>query len=167
MMLSYFHICDQVLAGSDNGMLRLYDISNNSPKSADSCYDGDFTTSDKFEQLTSVHINSTDELLLVSGYTRNIAMYDMVAGKRLQLFSNLHEEPINVAKFSNLSPYMFATSSFDHDVKMWDIRQRMDRPCYTATSSRGNVMVCFSPDDHYLLVSAVDNEVASYVSFQL
>ncbi|KMT09786.1 hypothetical protein BVRB_6g127660 [Beta vulgaris subsp. vulgaris] len=154
----------KVLAGSDNGMLRLYDISNNSPKSADSCYDGDFTTSDKFEQLTSVHINSTDELLLVSGYTRNIAMYDMVAGKRLQLFSNLHEEPINVAKFSNLSPYMFATSSFDHDVKMWDIRQRMDRPCYTATSSRGNVMVCFSPDDHYLLVSAVDNEVKQLLS---
>ncbi|CAL8989260.1 unnamed protein product [Prunus brigantina] len=33
------------------------------------------------------------------------------------------------------------------------------RPCYTSSSSRGNVMVCFSPDDHYLLVSAVDNEV--------
>ncbi|EOX91603.1 Transducin family protein / WD-40 repeat family protein isoform 2 [Theobroma cacao] len=31
--------------------------------------------------------------------------------------------------------------------------------CYTASSSRGNVMVCFSPDDLYLLVSAIDNEV--------
>ncbi|KAL0334931.1 UNVERIFIED_CONTAM: hypothetical protein Sradi_4705000 [Sesamum radiatum] len=45
------------------------------------------------------------------------------------------------------------------DVKMWDIRQKPNQPCYTASSSRGNVMVCFSPDDHYLLVSAVDNEV--------
>ncbi|KAL2906467.1 DNA damage-binding protein 2 [Bienertia sinuspersici] len=149
----------KVLAGSDNGMLKLYDISNSSAKGGDSYYGGDFTSADKFEQLTSVHINSTDELLLVSGYTQNVAMYDMVAGKRLHLFNNLHEEPINVAKFSHLSPFMFATSSFDHDVKMWDIRQRMLRPCYTATSSRGNVMVCFSPDDRYLLVSAVDNEV--------
>ncbi|KAL2906466.1 DNA damage-binding protein 2 [Bienertia sinuspersici] len=149
----------KVLAGSDNGILRLYDISNSSAKGGDSYYGGDFTSADKFEQLTSVHINSTDELLLVSGYTQNVAMYDMVAGKRLHLFNNLHEEPINVAKFSHLSPFMFATSSFDHDVKMWDIRQRMLRPCYTATSSRGNVMVCFSPDDRYLLVSAVDNEV--------
>lgn len=149
----------KVLAGSDNGMLRLYDIGYSSAKGADSCYSSDFTTSDKFEQLTSVHINSMDELFLVSGYTRNVAMYDMVTGKRLHLFSDLHQEPINVAKFSHLSPFMFATSSFDHDVKMWDIRQRMVQPCYTATSSRGNVMVCFSPDDHYLLVSAVDNEV--------
>ncbi|XP_057543686.1 protein DWD HYPERSENSITIVE TO UV-B 1-like [Amaranthus tricolor] len=149
----------KVLAGSDNGTLRLYDISNTSPKGAYSCYGGDFTTCDKFNQLTSVHINSTDELLLVSGYTRNVAMYDMVTGKRLQLFNDLHQEPINVAKFSHLSPNMFATSSFDHHVKMWDIRQKMDRPCYTATSSRGNVMVCFSPDDYYLLVSSIDNEV--------
>ncbi|XP_021714404.1 uncharacterized protein LOC110682379 isoform X2 [Chenopodium quinoa] len=149
----------KVLAGSDNGLLRLYDISNTSAKGADSCYDRVFNASDKFEQLTSVHINSTDEMLLVSGYTRNVAMYDMVTGKRSQLFGDLHQEPINVAKFSHLSPFMFATSSFDHDVKMWDIRQKMVRPCYTATSSRGNVMVCFSPDDQYLLVSAVDNEV--------
>ncbi|KAL4615285.1 hypothetical protein ACB092_07G112400 [Castanea dentata] len=42
---------------------------------------------------------------------------------------------------------------------MWDLRQKPIRPCYTASSSRGHVMVCFSPDDHYLLVSAVNNEV--------
>lgn len=149
----------KVLAGSDNGLLRLFDISLSSSKEVDSTYRGEFTTFDNFEQLTSVHINSTDEQFLVSGYTRNIALYDMGTGKRVQLYSNLHREPINVAKFAHHSPFMFATSSFDHDVKMWDLRQRMVQPCYTATSSRGNIMVCFSPDDQYLLVSAVDNEV--------
>lgn len=116
-------------------------------------------TFDDFEQLTSLHVNSTDDQLLASSYSKGLALYDLASGKRLQLFTNIHQEPINVSKFSHHSPYVFATSSFDHDVKMWDLRQNPMRPCYTASSSRGNVMVCFSPDDLYLLVSAVDNEV--------
>ncbi|XP_074295309.1 protein DWD HYPERSENSITIVE TO UV-B 1-like isoform X1 [Silene latifolia] len=150
----------KVLVGSDNGLLRLYDINDASSKGSDSYHQrANSITFDSFEQLTSVHINSTDELCVVSGCTKNVAMYDMGTGKRFELFNNLHQEPINVAKFANHSPFMFATSSFDRKVKMWDLRQGMIRPCYSAISSRGNVMACFSPDDHYLLVSAVDNEV--------
>lgn len=71
----------------------------------------------------------------------------------------MHRGHINVVKFANHSPSIFATSSFDQDVKMWDLRQKPVHPCFTASSSRGNVMVCFSPDDQYILASAVDNEV--------
>ncbi|GFQ05677.1 hypothetical protein PHJA_002711800 [Phtheirospermum japonicum] len=71
----------------------------------------------------------------------------------------MHHEPINVAKFSNHFLSLFMTSSFNRDVKMWDSRQKPVGLCYSATSSRGNVMVLFSPDDLYLLISAVDNEV--------
>lgn len=116
-------------------------------------------TFDAFDQLTSVHVNSTDELFLASGYSRNIALYDLSTGSRLQMFTNMHREHINVVKFANLSSSVFATSSFDQDVKLWDLRQKPIRPCYTVSSSRGNVMVCFSPNDQYLLASAVDNEV--------
>ncbi|KAK9949070.1 hypothetical protein M0R45_004614 [Rubus argutus] len=149
----------KLVAGSDNGSLKLLDINNMSPEVADSCCSSIGATFDDFEQLTSLHVNSTDDQLLASGYSKGIALYDIGSGRRLQLFSNLHREPINVAKFAHHSPYMFATSSFDNDVKMWDLRQSLGQPCYTASSSRGNVMACFSPDDHYLLVSAVDNEV--------
>lgn len=117
-------------------------------------------TFDEFDQLTSVHVNSSDELFLASGYSKNVALYDISSGRRLQVFADMHREHINVVKFSNHSPSLFATSSFDQDVKMWDLRQKPNQPCYTSSSSRGNVMVCFSPDDHYLLVSAVDNEVS-------
>ncbi|GJS85727.1 WD40 repeat-containing protein, partial [Tanacetum coccineum] len=114
---------------------------------------------DELDQLTSVHVNSLDELFLVSGYSKHVALYDINTGKRLQVFIDIHREHINVLKFANHSPYIFATSSFDHDLKLWDLRQKPVHPCYTMSSGRGNVMVCFSPDDLYLLASVVENEV--------
>lgn len=150
---------NQLVAGSDNGCLKLFDISRMPPRVAKISRSADVVTYDDFEQLTSVHVNSTDDQFLASGYSKNVALYDVSSGKRLQLFTNLHQEPINVAKFAHHSPFLFATSSFDNHVKMWDLRQKPTQPCYTASSSRGNVMVCFSPDDHYLLVSSIDNEV--------
>ncbi|CAL5366809.1 unnamed protein product [Camellia sinensis] len=112
-----------------------------------------------FEQLTFVHVNSTNDQFLTRGYSKHVVLCDIDSGKCLQLFNDMHRGPINVAKFAHHSASIFFTSSFDHDVKMWDLRQQPLQPCYTVSSSRGNVMVCFSPDDHYLLVSAVDNEV--------
>ncbi|GAV58764.1 WD40 domain-containing protein [Cephalotus follicularis] len=149
----------KLVAGADNGCVKLFDISHMTPKVADACRSSGVVTFDNFPQLTSVHVNSTDDQFLASGYSTNVALYDIDSGKRLQLFTNMHRDPINVAKFAHHSPFLFVTSSFDHDVKMWDLRQKPVTPCYTASSSRGNVMVCFSPDDLYLLVSAVDNEV--------
>jgi hypothetical protein len=40
----------------------------------------------------------------------------------------------------------------------------VQRPVFTRTSDQGNVMVCFSHDDRYLLSSAVDNEVRQYLA---
>ncbi|XP_020554554.1 COMPASS-like H3K4 histone methylase component WDR5A isoform X2 [Sesamum indicum] len=148
----------KLLVGSDSGSLRLYDINCVQPKVEDGCCNPTVVFDD-FEQLTSVHVNSTDDRCLTSGYSKKVAIYDICTGQRLQLFTDMHREPINVAKFANHSPNLFVTSSFDRDIKMWDSRHKPWQPCYTASSSRGNVMVVFSPDDLYLLVSAVDNEV--------
>ncbi|XP_039036401.1 uncharacterized protein LOC120173249 [Hibiscus syriacus] len=149
----------KLIAGSDNGSLKLYDVQH-FPSTSNRMHGGYGSVNfEEFDQLTSVHVNSTDELFLASGYSRNVALYDINSGRRLQVFTDMHQEHINVVKFSNHSPNIFATSSFDQDVKMWDLRQKPTTPCYTASSSKGNVMICFSPDDHYLLVSAIDNEV--------
>ncbi|VYS64856.1 unnamed protein product [Arabidopsis thaliana] len=149
-----------VIAGSANGSLKLYDIQKASSTVTTSSHStSGSVTFDEFDQLTSVHANSTDQLFLASGYSKDVALYDIGRGTRLQVFANMHQEHINVVKFSNHSPFLFATSSFDKDVKLWDLRQEPSRPCYTASSTKGNVMVCFSPDDRYLLASAVDNEV--------
>lgn len=139
--------------------MRLYDINNLLPNTDDGYAYPCYATFDNFEQLTSVHVNATDDQFVTSGYGKHVAIYDITGGKCLQLFEDMHQGPINVAKFTHHSPSMFITSSFDRDVKMWDLRQKPIRPCYTVSSSRGNVMACFSPDDHHLLVSAVDNEV--------
>lgn len=157
----------QLVAGSDNGRVTLFDIKHATQKVANAYDNSGVVTFHDFEQLTSVHVNSTDDRLLASGYSKNLALYDINTGKRLELFTDMHREPINVAKFAHHSPFMFATSSFDRDVKMWDLRQKPINPCYTASSSSGNVMVCFSPDDLYLLVSAVDNEVHALKSLTI
>ncbi|GKA29845.1 U2A'/phosphoprotein 32 family A [Tanacetum coccineum] len=149
----------KLIVGYDNGSLKLYDINDTLPEVADSDYGSSGAAFDDFQHLTSVHVNATDDQILTSGYSKKVAVYDISTGKRLHLFTDMHREPINVAKFAHHSPSLFVTSSFDHDVKMWDLRTKPVNPCYTASSSSGNVMVCFSPDDLYLLVSAVDNEV--------
>ncbi|XP_054786816.1 protein DWD HYPERSENSITIVE TO UV-B 1 isoform X2 [Prosopis cineraria] len=149
----------KLIAGSDNGSLKLYDIHHVGRKSTGIYGSSGCVTFDEFDQLTSVHVNSADELFLASGYSRNVALYDINNGKRLQVFTDMHQGHINVVKFANHSPSIFATSSFDQDVKKWDLRQKPTHPCFTASSSRGNVMACFSPDDQYILASAVDNEV--------
>ncbi|XP_065871097.1 protein DWD HYPERSENSITIVE TO UV-B 1 [Euphorbia lathyris] len=149
----------KLIAGSDNGSLKLYDVEHMPPTVPGVNSAAGSVTFEDFDQLTSVHVNAMDELFLVSGYSKNIALYDINCGRRIQMFTDMHTQHINVVKFSNHSPSLFATSSFDRDVKLWDLRQKPLHPCYTSASSRGNVMVCFSPDDHYLLVSAVDNEV--------
>ncbi|CAN8327474.1 unnamed protein product [Cochlearia groenlandica] len=149
-----------VIAGSANGSLKMYDIQKASSTVTTSSHStSGSVTFDEFDQLTSVHVNSTDQLFLASGYSKDVALYDIGSGTRLQIFAKMHRGHINVVKFSNHSPSVFATSSFDKDVKLWDLRQEPFRPCYTASSTKGNVMVCFSPDDRYLLTSAVDNEV--------
>ncbi|XP_004496902.1 protein DWD HYPERSENSITIVE TO UV-B 1 isoform X1 [Cicer arietinum] len=154
----------KLIAGSDNGSLKLFDI-NRIPRKMTGLYgNSGCVTFDEFDQLTSVHVNSMDELFIASGYSRNVALYDINSGKRLQVFTDMHRGHINVVKFANHSPSIFATSSFDHDVKMWDLRQKPIHPCFTASSSRGNVMVCFSPDDQYILASAVDNEVRQFLA---
>ncbi|RWW65660.1 hypothetical protein BHE74_00027020 [Ensete ventricosum] len=113
--------------------------------------DASMRTFDDFEQLTSVHINSNDEYILASGFSNHVALYDMCTARRLQIFKDLHKEHINVVKFAYHSPTLFATASFDKDVKMWDLRQGTSQPCYTASSSKGNVML------HYALQLYVDD----------
>ncbi|KAF3794274.1 DNA damage-binding protein 2 [Nymphaea thermarum] len=156
----------KLIAGSDNGVLQLYDVNRMGSTISDRAHQTDPATYtfEEFEQLTSVHVNSTDEYFLTSGNTKHVALYDIVSGKRLQTYEDLHEGHINVVKFAHYSPSIFATSSFDHEIKMWDLRQRPLHPCYTTSSTRGNVMVCFSPDDRYLLSSAVDNEVRQHLA---
>ncbi|KAF5727277.1 hypothetical protein HS088_TW22G00967 [Tripterygium wilfordii] len=149
----------KLISGADNGSIKLYDIQLVSSPSIGTSSGASSVSFDDFDQLTSVHVNSTDELFLASGYSKDVALYDINSGSRLQVFSNMHREHINVVKFANHTPSIFATSSFDHDVKLWDLRQKPIQPCYTTSSSKGNVTVCFSPDDQFLLVSAVDNEV--------
>lgn len=137
---------------------------------------------DLFEKLTSVHINCDDTMLLASGYSHDVRLSDLCTQQTISDLKGIHADHINISRFSNHSPYLFATSSFDRTVKMWDSRiathsiwtqtdsdkgessPTKPRPLYSCNSRKGHVMVCFSPDDTYLLASAVDNEITQFLA---
>ncbi|KAL6514192.1 hypothetical protein OROHE_019179 [Orobanche hederae] len=88
----------KLIAGSDIGSLRLFDIHHMPTTSGGSYQNHGSVVFDDFDQLTSVHVNSTDELFIVSGYSKNVALYDISSGRRLQVFADMHREHINVVK---------------------------------------------------------------------
>lgn len=45
---------------------------------------------------------------------------------------------------------------------MWDAREPTRRPIYTTRSSHGHIMLCFSPNDRFILTSAIDNEIVQH-----
>ncbi len=117
-------------------------------------------------KTASVHLNCTDEYLITSGYSDNANLIDVGTGQLVRKFSEIHHGHINISRFSNLNPNVFATCSFDRTAKMWDIRDRrcLHSPIYECHSDSGHVMLCFSADDVFLLTSAVDNEVIQYLA---
>ncbi|KAI3679168.1 hypothetical protein L2E82_51640 [Cichorium intybus] len=117
-----------LVVGYDNGSLRLYDINDTLPEATNACCSSTTVPFVDFHHLTSVHVNATDDQILTSGYSKKVAIYDISTGKRLHFFSDMHKEPINVAKFSHHSPSLFVTSSFDHNIKMWDLRTKLINP---------------------------------------
>ena len=144
------------ITGSQKGKLTVHTV-----KPGEILKSDDFCA---FDELTSIHLNSTEDKLLVSGYQKNVSIFDFETGKVTQKFVGIHEKHINISRFTNHSPNIFATCSFDKYVKMWDTRIKPHKPIYGRLSNNGNVMICFSPNDTYILASAVDNEVRQYLT---
>ncbi|GJD11083.1 hypothetical protein Gasu2_52360 [Galdieria sulphuraria] len=154
---------EKLLIGSDHGTIQLLDISSRDSQGVDFQCVRSF---ENFELQTSLHANCTSQFFLTSGYSTDIGVYDIRTGVKVQTLKECHSEHINVTRFSNLSPFLFATSSFDRSIKLFDIREPpingKQMPIFVRSSRMGTVMVCFSPDDSYLLSSAIDNEVYQY-----
>mmetsp|Transcript_48513 Transcript_48513/g.87165 ORF Transcript_48513/g.87165 Transcript_48513/m.87165 type:complete len:918 (+) Transcript_48513:144-2897(+) len=111
-----------------------------------------------FKHLSSLSVNCTDEYFMTSGFCVDLGLYDIVTGRRLNLFRGMHQNFINILRFAHRSPHVFATASFDHTCKVWDLRQPMaaSRPVRHYKTDTMNVMCSFSPDDRHMLCSGVD-----------
>jgi WD40 repeat protein len=177
--LCWLHRTDHnmFVTGTSKGILKLCKIwtssSGSSSTTSSSSYSSNISNEaysirssayKKFEDLTSVHVNCSDDRLLVSGYSNNAEVYDLESKQIVRTYKDIHKDHINISRFANLSPHVFGTSSFDKTVKVWDLRDNSKKPIYTCRSDAGHVMLCFSPDDLYLLTSAIDNEVRQYLT---
>lgn len=127
-----------------------------------------------FDKLTCVHVNCDDTRVLACGYSTDVAVFDVETAAPVRTFVGAHSaEPfgslINISRFANLSPNVFATSSIDRSIKLWDLRAPAAsaggtggggaRPLYRVSSAHQNVTLSFRPDDVQLLSAAADNEV--------
>jgi len=122
------------------------------------------TVGEKFPKLSSLSVNCSDNFLLASGISSSICVFDIETGMVLSRGAGVHEHFINISRFSNESPHMFATASFDHTCKIWDLRRPL-RSQYAAKTLRTdghNVMCTFSPDDRHFLCSGVDTRITQY-----
>lgn len=117
-----------------------------------------------FPNLTSLSANCTDDYLLATGLSRNLALYDIRTGQVSQVAAGVHEHFINIGRFCNSTPHVFATASFDHTCKIWDLRQPLTKnKCVrTHTTDGRNVMCVFSPDDRHLLCSGIDTRLVQF-----
>jgi len=118
----------------------------------------------EFQSLSSLSVNCSDNFLLASGISSNIALYDIETGKEFIRGVGVHQHFINISRFCHSSPNIFATASFDHTCKIWDLRQPLtrDRPVKTLNTGGHNVMCGFSPDDRFFLCSGVDTHVVQF-----
>jgi WD40 repeat protein len=102
------------ISGSGEGIIKLGDINPTNNHIVKDYF--------KFDKLTSLHINSEDDYMLISGSTNNIRINDLETGAIVRQYDNIHDDCINLCRFSNNSPNLFATSSFDKSAKLWDMR---------------------------------------------
>lgn len=68
------------------------------------------------------HPPKNQQYVLVSGYSHDVRLYDMETGAVVRTYAGIHEDHINISRFANHSPNLFATSSFDRTMKLWDLR---------------------------------------------
>jgi hypothetical protein len=156
------------VCGSSNGALRVYDANvvreevaqHTAPRVVPT--NSVRTALPSFPRLTSVACSADDRHVLVSGYSHSIELSDLGTGALLKRLAEVHRDNVNVLKFMHHDANVFATSSFDGSVKLWDLRTPTETPVWRARSSDSVVMCCFSQDDKYLMSAAVDNEVRIY-----
>jgi hypothetical protein len=138
----------------------------------------------RFDRLTSCNVNCSNDSLILSGYQNTVKIFDLETGKPTRELKSIHNDHINISRFCNTSPFLFATCSFDSTIKTWDLRQKGPPgqsenfwlpeqcdtkscgPIWTLKCKSGVVMVHFSSDDSYLLASALDNEIKQ-INFSL
>jgi WD40 repeat protein len=70
------------------------------------------------QSLTCIHVNCDDTLLLASGYTTDVPVFDLPTGRLVRVLARAHSTHINITRFASTIPNLLATSSFDHTVKV-------------------------------------------------
>ena len=160
----------QCLIGNEEGILCLYDFSSLSHDHYDNnIYDGNGMIIERriqpkhtitgLNRISSTHLNCTGNTFLTTGYLTNVNLYDYETMHITHLYSQMHRETVNVAKFANQHPELLTTCSFDKSACIWDTRTDCRQPVHKFVGETLLITTIFSSNDQNVLIAGADNYV--------
>ena len=138
------------LIGNNEGILCLYDFEKQYTP---------ITTINGLNRISSVHINSIGDTFTTTGYLSNVNLFDYETMKIKHVFSQMHRNIVNVAKYANQDPHLLTTCSYDGSVCMWDTRTDCTQPIHRYVGETQFITTIFSSNDKNILIAGFDNYV--------
>ncbi|KAL7716401.1 Uncharacterized protein QTN25_006045 [Entamoeba marina] len=143
-------ISQTAIIASDDGIIAFYDFEKQKEP---------LHTINEFERITSIHMDSMCDKFISSGFETNVNLFDFETRQLLHVYGSFHTGSVNVAKFANISPFLFTTCSFDSSAAIWDIRTDCTNPVIRYRSQTPLITTVFSGDDLSILIAGEDNYV--------
>jgi WD40 repeat protein len=113
--------------------------------------------------LTSLAVDAAGRTGVVSGYSKDLAVFDLETGKNVRRLRAVHSMHVNVVRFASTlaNASLLVTSSYEGCAKLWDVRTDCAKPVWSHATGCPVVMACIDPNDTTVLVSSVDHDVRS------
>ncbi|KAI0557095.1 WD40/YVTN repeat-like containing protein [Gracilaria domingensis] len=108
---------DLFLAGSNAGAIHVFSVSWMRDRRRGGCV----YSSELFDHLTSIHTSADDARFAVSGVTRDVGLYDVATGRKVQVMNDCHNRGINVTTFAHRNPHVLINAIFAQCVKKWNL----------------------------------------------
>lgn len=103
---------------------------------------------------------SCDNALFSACAGSEFSLHDALTGATVRRYTAPHNgNTVNITRFANTMPSVFASCSLERTVALWDARVQSPTPVLTINSAEENIVLSFSPDDSRLLISGAANSV--------
>ncbi|PSK36757.1 hypothetical protein B9Z65_1940 [Elsinoe australis] len=141
-----------ILTGSTDRQIRLFNPTSRSPLVQ--------TYSAHGYEILDLHIADDNARFVSCGGDKIVFLWDVATAKTLRRFTG-HLGRVNAVRFAGEEEALVVSGSYDGTVKVWDMKQRGERPLMTMGEARDSVS-CVEEVGWEVLVGSVDGRVRGY-----